>query len=333
MSGTQSVEAPLAFLNDITVTPVNIQCEALTPVRMPPFPGPSLRGVIGNALLEAWCESRPFCTGACAHPDTCLFYERFARERDAPGAGENQPKPWILDVPPPPGLTALISSGVVSPPYARGPALPGGYDLIERRQPWLLASGTQFDVRMSLLGRHGAWAPSLAALLRNRIFEIRSDAGRFAVAGTPVCMPSFKLSATAPAATAARLEFLTPLRLDPKGGWAGTPEALVQQVATSALVRAIKLHDNFCRNDGARLPKIELPRHTVSVRQSQLWRYWLPRLSNRQDRTMEIGGIVGSLELEGDLHGIMPLLQAGEILHAGQKATFGLGRIRTIIWH
>jgi hypothetical protein len=302
----------LEFLERIVLTPVEIQFEALTEVLLPPFPGPTLRGILGQALLESWCKARPLCTGACAHPADCPFYDRFARERAQPEAGENQPKPWVLDVPPPPGLTALVSSGIVAPPYWQASAPPGGFDLLERREPWVLPPGSRFDVRMSLIGRHGIWADEFAQLLCNRVFEIGHRSGRIAISGTPVCQAPFSLSAVSDPVGALRVEIQTPLRLDPKGGWSGSLESLVRQILTSALVRAIKLHDCFCRDDQERLPRMELPRHSFCLRQARLWRYWLPRRSDRQDRMMEIGGLIGSMDLEGDLTAVMPLLAATE---------------------
>jgi hypothetical protein len=42
---------------------------------------------------------------------------------------------------------------------------------------------------------------------------------------------------------------------------------------------------------------------------------------------MKLGGLVGSLTLEGDLSPFAPLLRAAEILHAGKGAVFGLGKV------
>lgn len=184
---------------------------------------------------------------------------------------------------------------------------------------------------MSLIGRHGAWAGELAEALRGRVFEIGLRAGRLAVTGRPSVLPSFRIAAGGRRPEGRlRLELVTPLRLEPRGGWKGTVEDLVRQIATSGMVRAIKVHDAFCRNDGGRLPRIDLPLAEFAVRAHRLWRYWLPRISNKQERAMEIGGIVGSIDLDGGWAGLAPLFRAAEVLHAGQKATFGLGRIRLV---
>jgi hypothetical protein len=42
---------------------------------------------------------------------------------------------------------------------------------------------------------------------------------------------------------------------------------------------------------------------------------------------MKLGGLVGSLTLEGDVAPFAPLLRATEILHSGKGAVFGLGKV------
>ncbi|GIM46256.1 CRISPR-associated protein Cas6 [Collibacillus ludicampi] len=54
------------------------------------------------------------------------------------------------------------------------------------------------------------------------------------------------------------------------------------------------------------------------------------RFSARQDTKMNLGGFVGWATYEGDLEPFVPLLLAGELLHASKQAVFGLGQIRCV---
>ncbi len=56
------------------------------------------------------------------------------------------------------------------------------------------------------------------------------------------------------------------------------------------------------------------------------WLDW-ERWSQRQNAAMKLGGLVGTLTLEGDVAPFAPLLRAAEVLHAGKGATFGLGKV------
>jgi len=66
---------------------------------------------------------------------------------------------------------------------------------------------------------------------------------------------------------------------------------------------------------------------TVRIAASDLhWFDW-ERYSNRQERTMNFGGLLGHVELEGDLAPLAALLRAAEVVHVGKGATFGLGKV------
>ncbi len=56
------------------------------------------------------------------------------------------------------------------------------------------------------------------------------------------------------------------------------------------------------------------------------WFDW-KRYSNRQDRKMFMGGMVGSVTYEGDLKEFLPLIDFAEKVHLGKNTSFGLGKI------
>lgn len=64
-----------------------------------------------------------------------------------------------------------------------------------------------------------------------------------------------------------------------------------------------------------------------TTRHALRWHDW-QRYSARQEAKMKLGGFVGEIEFEGDLSPFMDILKAGEILHVGKGATFGLGKYR-----
>lgn len=51
------------------------------------------------------------------------------------------------------------------------------------------------------------------------------------------------------------------------------------------------------------------------------------RFSTRQQQRIPIGGVVGKMTCQGDLGRLEPLLRAGEYVHVGKNAAFGLGKI------
>ena len=66
----------------------------------------------------------------------------------------------------------------------------------------------------------------------------------------------------------------------------------------------------------------------VRIRHNGLkWFDW-KRYSNRQEKKMFMGGLVGSVTYEGGLDEYLPLLEFSEKAHLGKNTSFGLGKIR-----
>ena len=67
---------------------------------------------------------------------------------------------------------------------------------------------------------------------------------------------------------------------------------------------------------------------TVKTTKTALrWHDWT-RYSSRQNRKMQLGGLIGSVRYAGDLAEFTPFLALGAFLHVGKNATFGLGKYR-----
>ena len=52
------------------------------------------------------------------------------------------------------------------------------------------------------------------------------------------------------------------------------------------------------------------------------------RYSNRQQRLMNLEGLIGRITLTGDLSLFSELLSLGELVHIGKNATMGLGQYK-----
>lgn len=121
------------------------------------------------------------------------------------------------------------------------------------------------------------------------------------------------------------LDFSTPLRLTLFGDLV---TQLTFDVFIQALIRRIKSFKfDHCLaketdNYEALLEKTE----EVTISNNSLkWKDWT-RYSNRQHTSMEFGGLIGSITLEGNLKPFLPLLTIGEYIHVGKNCTFGNGK-------
>ncbi len=72
-------------------------------------------------------------------------------------------------------------------------------------------------------------------------------------------------------------------------------------------------------------PLIEMANRVGTIGQELIWYDW-ERYSKRKDTRMNLGGYIGSIVFEGKLAPFMNFIKAGEILHIGKGAVFGMGK-------
>jgi CRISPR-associated endoribonuclease Cas6 len=68
----------------------------------------------------------------------------------------------------------------------------------------------------------------------------------------------------------------------------------------------------------------------VQLTAHRLFHYELPRISFRQQKRLDFDGVIGYLDLSCDLPALEPWARAAEVFHFGQKAAFGLGKVRVL---
>ncbi len=151
-----------------------------------------------------------------------------------------------------------------------------------------------------------------------------ADGHPLAPAAPPPSLPPV----TAPGLTTPRatLRLLTPLRLKIRNGLAGT--VTFRELVFAMLRRTLELawfHVPGAEVDWHFRPLLDQA-DAIRCTPHLTW-HDQERYSNRQQTKMLFGGLLGRLDLEGDLTPFVPLLRAAEILHVGKGATFGLGRI------
>ncbi|MGJ5818180.1 CRISPR system precrRNA processing endoribonuclease RAMP protein Cas6 [Paludibaculum fermentans] len=130
------------------------------------------------------------------------------------------------------------------------------------------------------------------------------------------------------AARRIRLVFLTPTVFKLERAATFRPEDFAARFFEHSLGRAVQMHRTCSQ---MRLPWVEAPAMRVELRAHRLFHYELPRHSFRQEKWLDFDGVVGWMELEGDVTQAMMWARSAELLHFGQKAAFGLGRVRVLV--
>ena len=126
-----------------------------------------------------------------------------------------------------------------------------------------------------------------------------------------------------------RINLESPTRIVVEGRLSSVPT--VEDIVTALCRRVFLLRHFHCGGSAEPLSAafVETARAVRCLQHDLRWSE-ASRYSTRQERSVPIGGIVGSLECEGDVGRLQPLLRVGEYVHVGKNATFGLGKLALV---
>ncbi len=300
------------------------------PLRLPTYAGGMFRGAFGLALQRVVCVTRTYDCPPCPLKDRCLY-------------------PYVFETAPPPDTRIMRKYPTAPRPFVLEPPGPGG-----TVQP----AGAPFGVGLTLFGRALRSLPyclfafermgrvglgGRRVQCRVSALEAELDGQRWVLysAEDPLLRASepfeasVRLALAVPAAGGlpdgrVTLELLTPLRLI-------SAERLADAVPFSLLVRSLlrrlaHLSYFHCGGDPRPVPFREwigLAGAVRVVEHSLRWQDWA-RYSSRQQTTMTLGGLLGTITYEGPVGPFLPLLRLGEVTHVGKGTSFGLGRYRIV---
>ena len=314
-------QAPIYELPRLPYLRLRYLLRAGEEAHLPAFKGSTLRGAFGHALRQIACTMGPAQACATCRRRACCVYTRLFET-----FVEAEPPPFLKGIPSAP-RPYVFEPGDDRCAFAAGDLL--DFDLLlfgaavdlaafavlaiermaeqglgARRHPFALE-----EVRF--LDSEGQWQTGA----RGSASSWRAPQGPSA--DPPHNLPSGELV----------LRFLTPTRILVDGQLAERVE--FRALAFKMLRRVLELawfHVAGVAIDWTFRPLLQQAGRVEVVSSHLEWRDW-ERYSNRQARSMTLGGFVGELRLAGDLAPFAALLRAAEIVHVGKGATFGLGRV------
>jgi len=287
------------------------------------YAGSAWRGGFGHALKRTVCVTRERVCPNCLLYRSCVY-------------------PYIFETPPPPDTTKM----------RRYPAAPHPFVLTPMDAPEE-EGGEQraIELMLTLVGRANSQLPYFVhALVRAAQKGIGRGRPRLALDDVsqedPLGCGNWQtiysgdgpLHARPPVAAAvseAPVEAIeiaidTPLRLK-RDSKLVRPEAFRFSDLFRNLLRRVSMLSYFHTENPLDAPFAELARTSETIElihRDLAWRDWT-RYSSRQESTMQMGGLVGTVDLaSGDLAPFWPYLWFGQWVHAGKGTSMGLGGYR-----
>lgn len=312
------------MLDRLRIASYRFVLESIEPMSLPPYKGAALRGGFGQAFKRMACVQPGSRCDACQQTARCAYSYVF--ETPAPPDSEvlrtheAVPRPFVFEPP----LDDKTE-------YEVGDELAFGLVLIGRGIDYLpyfiLAFKALGDVG---LGRGRArfrlkqvWARDPLGPWETLIYDGPSDAlrnvemtaGIAEIEQAAAALPDHELS----------VRFLTPTCLKHGG-------EMVREPAFHVLVRALlrRVSSLYYFHCGERWEAdykglIEQAQTVETVEATVSWQGW-KRYSSKQERRIDMGGLVGRLRYAGPLADFRSLLVLGSVVHVGKGCVFGNGK-------
>jgi hypothetical protein len=294
--------------------------QALDHIKLPAYSGSAWRGAFGHSLKKLVCVTRePECP-------RCLLYRSCVY-------------PYVFETPPDPSVGKLTRYTAAPHPFVLCP---------DENMHGLLPPEHRAGLELTLFGHGNRQLPYIVHALdqaaqrglgkergRLQLIEVRQIT---ADDSNPVIYrPGESLQVQPPQAPEPplcpqrlQISVQTPLRLK-AGGHHVIPEDFQFKALFSNLLRRISMLTAFhseqpLETDFAGLTQAA---HNIRIISKNLrWHDWT-RYSSRQDSLMQLGGLLGTVQIDGSgLQPFWPYLWLGQWTHAGKNTSMGLGRYR-----
>lgn len=308
------------------MTKVQVTVQAQEALLLPRYLGSTIRGAFGWALRDAGC----FCE-TDDHEPSCAYARLFEPTITKEAAStlrvsQDAPPGFLFDLP-------LEGPRIVPPGalFCWGLTLIGS---VARQLPRFVQAVERMG-QLYGLGRRGD-RPDRG---RFQLVDVRDTAGRLLYDGPsdtwealPPAQPLMPEISDTPVSSL-HVRFKTPARITTRLG-RPRKDFLVPHLAIDfwALIEAIyhRLYvldalygQGMCERYNSRALIFDTEEARLSKAHVE-WYDW-KRHSNRQDRSHKLGGFIGDVFFEGALTRYVPLLLAGQHVHAGKGTTFGMG--------
>lgn len=277
-------------------------------LQLPPYAGSMLRGAFGHALKHVTCTTKlPNCQ-QCPLAQLCVYTQVFEAAINLQSQAQPQ----------------FVNPYVIKAPCSNNPYIAANsmwyFDMVlvgKAIEQWPIVAFAWQKACQDGFGK-GKSAAELISIYQNDHVLYQPQ--------TP--LNHYQLTAIKPLnnSNQVTLNFVTPLRLQHQNHVILHSEQLSAPILLMGLAKRIqRLTELHATPVSLQMPTLLAAAQHITL-QTQLKRDTLARYSNRQQRSMNLDGLIGSITLTGDLTLFALLLSLGELIHLGKNATMGMGQ-------
>lgn len=285
---------------EISYLTLRVSLIALQRAELPPYLGSTLRGAIGQALLQT-------------DKDACAFLYRNGESTDI-NKGQVIVKPYMI-IPP-----EICTPQTV---IEQGESIAFEFLLFGNASEYVLS----LILALEQIHRFGLGARRypfyLSEIINSRTQRIIWRQGNRLMSDmNAAVLPYYEL----PDVTGVVIKICTLLRI--RHGGQLRKNLSFQTLIRNITNRVISIAERYGGwVDRTEVERIQSLAAEVQTVREELRVERMERYSNRINRKMDFSGLAGEVEYEGNLSPFVPWLTAAQRLHVGRNTTFGMGKI------
>ncbi len=293
-------------------------CTLTSPAILPAYKGSTFRGAFGASLKRAVCAIKNQECNNCLLSVRCIYAQTFEHSRNDGAMSQQKatpPVPYLIE--PPLDTQTRYSSGS---PFNFSLLLFGAANDSLPYFVYAFELMGEFGIGARVDGKRGCY---LLNEVRSNGKVIYDSVSRKLNAISPLQLVAPTNDIVLSESTI-KLKMLTPLRLKHQNELSG--ELPFNLLVRAMLRRVSSLFEHF----GSGEPALDYKKLVADAQNVQMvasalrWHDW-ERYSGRQEKTMLMGGLIGTITYKGLLTPYLPLLELCQKLHIGKQSSFGLG--------
>jgi len=309
-------------LSQLSLAKCRFTLRARETLILPLYKGSVLRGGFGSVFRKITCINKSRDCSSCLLRSKCIYS-------------------YIFETPPPPNSSHLSKYKSIPHPFVLEPPL-------EKKREY--EKGETFFFNLILIGKAIDYLPyfifTFSQLGEVGLGKKRSQYELIQVDSlgnhtktktiydsqtqtlrnidTKISIPRV-FSSPRPSINSLTLKFITPTRIKYQGTYTSHPQFHI--VLRSLLRRLSSLVYFHCGKELNVDYKgmIKEAKNIKTIEAKVNWIDW-ERYSTRQKERMKLGGFIGKVIYQGNMAKFLPFLKAGEYIHLGKAAVFGLGK-------
>lgn len=298
----------------------NFKCTLLDDATLPPYKGSTFRGAFGSALKSVVCAVRERECVSCLLASRCVYARTFELNTSKQTARQRTaalPHPYVIEPP--------LDSNTR---FCAGQSFDFSLLLFGDGNDFLPYFIYAFEVMgekgvgKAVSGKRSRYTLDSVLINDEEIFT-KDTRTMQSPALHKIAVPELQMTDQV---GTLNLRLITPLRLKSDNTFAA--ELPFHILIRAALRRISSLFEAYGEGEPALDYRglVTAAKKIESVHAMLHWQEW-ERWSNRQEKTMLMGGMMGSITYQGQIAPFIPLLELSKELHLGKQSSFGLGLI------